>query len=159
MPKPEPTDSRNARQDGSGKPPAPAALAAPASLLAVCPSQGRRMKLPPVGGWALVRLWWGKVRRAMLGRVLKGVTRRRHARRRGQCLRCGACCQLGRICPSLTTSPTGGPAACEKYDSWRHLSCHLFPTTASDLRDRDLILPDTPCGYYFVDEKGQAGDD
>jgi hypothetical protein len=119
---------------------------------AVCPSQGRRMKLPPVGGRALVRLWWGKIRRAMLGRVLKGVTRRRHALRRGQCVRCGACCQLGRICPSLRLDPAGGLAACERYDSWRDPTCHLFPTTVSDLGDRDLILPDRPCGYYFEEE-------
>jgi hypothetical protein len=144
MQSPEPGES------GCTSPNGPADSSAPA----VCPSLGRRMMLPPVGGRGLVRLWWGKIRRAMLGRVLKGVTRRRHALRRGQCNRCGACCQLGRICPALLTSPTG-PAACERYDSWRDPTCHLFPTTVSDLRDRDMILPDRPCGYYFVDEKDQ----
>ena len=140
MPEPQQTDS-SARQGASSQPPA-----------AVCPSQGRRMKLPPVGGGALMRLWWGKIRRALLGRVFKGATRRRHALRRGECLRCGACCQLGRICPALNLDPAGGPAACEKYNSWRDPTCHLFPTTQSDLGDRDLILPDRPCGYFFEEE-------
>ena len=101
-----------------------------------------------------MRLWWGKLRRALLGRVLKGFTRRRHALRSGHCLRCGACCQLGRVCPSLVVEPSG-LTTCLKYNLPRDPTCELFPTTASDLSDRDLILPGAKCGYSFSD--GEEG--
>ena len=45
------------------------------------------------------------------------------------------------------------------YDSWaRELAagqwlvalCRLFPIDERDLRDRDIIAPDTPCGFSFL---------
>ncbi len=107
--------------------------------------------MPRVGLTGFVRLWWGKVRRAFLGRALPGYVRRRLALRRGSCTRCGACCQLGMVCPSLAADPSG-LALCVKYDSKRHQNCFHFPITQSDLRDRDLILPGTQCGYWFPDQ-------
>jgi hypothetical protein len=103
----------------------------------------------------LAILLWGKLRRAVMGHVLTGYTRRRHELRRGQCLRCGACCQLGRVCPSLEIDEDG-LASCRKYDQSRGPTCRLYPTTESDLRDRDRISPATKCGYYFVDGAGPA---
>jgi hypothetical protein len=115
-----------------------------------CPAKGEGATMPRVGLGGMVRLWWGKVRRAVLGRVFPGYIRRRHALRRGQCVRCGACCQLGIVCPSLGADDSG-LAMCAKYDSKRDLNCSVFPITQSDLRDRDMILPGTPCGYWFPD--------
>jgi hypothetical protein len=120
-----------------------------------CPAKAKPLKLPPLDLGGLAVLWWGKLRRAMLGRVLTGHSRRRHELRRGECLRCGACCQLGRICPSLEIDGHG-LAACAKYDQPRDPTCRLYPTTESDLRDRDRISPGTRCGYYFADKPGQA---
>jgi hypothetical protein len=117
---------------------------------------GRLNKMPPVGVGGYARLWWGKIRRALLGRVFTGYTRRRHALRRGECKRCGACCQLGRYCPSLETDEKG-LAKCLKYDQKRDPTCMLYPTTESDLRDRDRIMPKAKCGYYFVDGSGSEG--
>jgi hypothetical protein len=113
------------------------------------------IKMPPVGLGGFVILWWGKLRRAMLGRVLTGCTKRRHELRRGQCRQCGACCQLGRLCPSLAIDESG-LAECLQYDQPRDPTCRLYPTTASDLRDRDRISPGTKCGYYFVDKADPA---
>ncbi len=61
---------------------------------------------------------------------------------------------LGRVCPSLDIDENE-PARCLKYDRKRDPTCRLYPTTESDLRDRNLISPDTRCGYYFV-TKAQA---
>jgi hypothetical protein len=119
------------------------------------PGHAKPVKMPPVGLGGFAILWWGKLRRALLGRVLTGCTKRRHELRRGQCLRCGACCRLGRVCPSLAIDESG-LAECLKYDQPRDPTCRLYPTTASDLRDRDRISPGTKCGYYFVDKAGRA---
>jgi len=120
------------------------------------PRQAKPLKLPPLGLGGYAILWWGKLRRALLGRVLTGYTKRRHELRRGECHRCGACCQLGRVCPSLEIDDSG-LAKCAKYDQTRDPTCRLYPTTASDLRDRDRISPGTKCGYYFADKAGPAG--
>ncbi len=34
--------------------------------------------------------------------------------------------------------------------------CSLFPIDERDLRDRDLVMPDHPCGFYFVTEESRA---
>jgi len=143
------------------KPDVPCPLAGPGGESHLPPAQVRPgkakpLKMPPLGLGGIAVLWWGKLRRAMLGRVLTGHTRRRHELRRGQCLRCGACCQLGRVCPSLEIDENG-LASCAKYDQPRDPTCRLYPTTESDLRDRDRISPGTKCGYYFADKAGPAG--
>ena len=106
------------------------------------------MKLPAVRWYRLPQLWWGKARRRLLADVFKGYTRRRHAMRTGGCTRCGACCQLGRVCPHLEFDENG-LSLCKIYDKKRDATCRLFPTTESDLADRDLIKPGTTCGYRF----------
>jgi hypothetical protein len=108
--------------------------------------------MPRVGCRGMAQLWLGKLRRAWLGRVRKGYTAKRHALRQGECHRCGACCQLGRVCPDLVIDPAG-LAKCLKYDKKRDPTCELYPTTLADLRDRDLISPTTRCGYSFLDKK------
>ena len=144
----EPKPNATCRADGQASQP----HVAPTN---VHPAQAKPPRMPPVGLGGYAMLLWGKLRRALLGRVLTGYTRRRHELRRGQCLRCGACCQLGRLCPSLEIDDNG-LAACLKYDQSRDPTCRLYPTTASDLRDRDRISPGTKCGYYFVDKADPA---
>ncbi len=61
---------------------------------------------------------------------------------------------LGRVCPSLEIDEDA-PARCLKYARKRDPTCRLHPTTESDLRDRNLISPDTRRGHYFV-TKAQA---
>lgn len=109
------------------------------------------MKLPAVAWYRLPRLFWGKLRRRLLADVFRAYTRRRHALRRGACQRCGACCQLGRVCPHLAFDEAG-QSLCRIYDRKRDATCRNFPTTASDLRDRDLVQPGTRCGYWFEGE-------
>ena len=109
------------------------------------------MKLPPVSVGTLIVLWWGKIRRAALGRVFTGYTRRRHELRRGECQRCGTCCQLGRVCPSLEYD-AAGVASCKQYNDYRDPTCRLFPTTESDLKDVQRVRPDAVCGYHFADK-------
>jgi hypothetical protein len=104
----------------------------------------------------MVRLWWGKLRRQFQGRFMKDFIRRRHALRRGECTRCGACCMLGIACPSLEFEGSG-LASCRKYGSARNVACQVFPYTASDLRERNLILPGTPCGYSFPQGPARRG--
>ena len=107
------------------------------------------MRLPAVSFATLVVLWWGKIRRALLGRVFTGYTRRRHELRRGECRRCGTCCQLGRVCPDLVYD-AHGVASCKSYHEKRDPTCRLFPTTESDLKDVRRVDPGRTCGYRFA---------
>jgi hypothetical protein len=70
-------------------------------------------------------------------------------RRIGACRNCGICCQLGWGCwfhRGLEMETEGG---CSRYEM-RPSTCRLFPIDQRDLRDRNLLLPHTPCGYSFV---------
>ena len=113
-----------------------------------------RMKLPQVSFGTLLVLWWGKLRRAVATRVLPWYTRHRHELRRGQCKRCGTCCQLGWVCPYLEFD-VAGLAACNRYGGYRDPSCRVFPTTEADLRDVQRVRPEAVCGFRFV-EKGAS---
>ncbi|NQT52430.1 hypothetical protein HQ576_10285 [bacterium] len=95
------------------------------------------------------RLWWGKARRYYLGRLRPGYVKRQHERRRGECARCGACCQLGIYCWSLQNHQP--VAECKRHTS-RPMNCRIFPIDERDLRDRDLIVSDVRCGYSFDDD-------
>ncbi len=92
-------------------------------------------------------LSWGKVRRFFQATLFRGAIKKSEARREGQCLRCGACCKLVYKCPALFYTEDG-LAAC-KYHKARPLNCRVFPVGEKDLADRNLILPDIPCGYSF----------
>ena len=101
-----------------------------------------------------LRLLWGKVRRLGLG-----VFRRRHvreslARRRGECVRCGACCVLGIRCPSLRSNGRGTECRIHRL---RPMNCRLFPIDERDLADRALIRPDVPCGFHFDGQQPEQG--
>lgn len=94
-------------------------------------------------------LGWGKLRRAYLITFQTERVRRALARRVGHCHRTGACCKLMFECPALDTA--GGTAACTIYPG-RGPNCSLFPIDERDLRDRDRVTPETPCGFRFIPE-------
>lgn len=94
-------------------------------------------------------LGWGKLRRAYLITFHGERVRRSLARRVGHCHRTGACCRLMFECPALDNPE--GLAACSIYVG-RGPNCSLFPIDERDLRDRDRIMPGTPCGFRFVPE-------
>ena len=103
--------------------------------------------------WQKVKLLWGRPRRLYLGLLRPGYVRASHQRRRGECRRCGACCQLAVRCPHLRYNQA--QAECDKYDGKRPLNCQTFPIDERDIADRDLVAPDTPCGFSFVPPDGQ----
>ena len=98
------------------------------------------------------KLLWGKVRRFYLALFRRRYVRDNLARRHGECRRCGACCALGYRCAALRES--GDITEC-RFHKYRPSNCRLFPIDERDLADRDLILPDTPCGFHFGQQDGQ----
>ncbi len=92
-------------------------------------------------------LFWGKLRRFYYHQCNTRYIRENHARRVGECARCGACCMLAHPCPNLAFEKDG--LTCCKIHNRRATNCRVFPIDERDLRDRDLLLPGTPCGYSF----------
>jgi len=82
---------------------------------------------------------WGKLRRFYLVRFRRNYVKKMHALRRGQCLRCGACCSITIRCPHLKDHNR-----CTIYER-RYEQCRLFPIDPRDLRGRL-----SACGYRFV---------
>jgi hypothetical protein len=89
-----------------------------------------------IGLW-LVRLA-GQIRRQYLCRFRPAYVARMKASRRGECRRCGSCCNLTYHCPFLKRD-----GDCRIYRS-RTLTCRDFPIDAVDLR-----LTRVPCGLHF----------
>ena len=108
-----------------------------------------------VGIWTTLRLFAGRPRRLFYNWFRKKYVRESLARRRGECHRCGACCQMGNRCRFLYYED--GLACCKVYDERKSPNCRRFPMDERDLADRDLILPDRPCGYVF-DSNGENND-
>ena len=92
-------------------------------------------------------LGWGKVRRFYLSHFRRAYVRESLARRVGQCDRTGACCHLMFTCPLLDTA--SDPVRCRVHEI-KPKVCRLFPIDERDLRDRDILSPDAPCGFSFV---------
>ena len=91
-------------------------------------------------------LVWGKVRRIFLS-AIPPLSRylQRHYGLTGSCQSCGASCKLLFQCPHWDTRSS----LCKIYED-RPMICRLFPITPTDLRDRDLVLKQTPCGFSFA---------
>jgi hypothetical protein len=92
-------------------------------------------------------LGWGKARRFYLAHLRPGYVRESLARRVGQCDRTGACCRLMFTCPLLDHKTE--PVRCTIHEI-KPKVCRLFPIDERDLRDRDIISPEAPCGFTFV---------
>jgi len=97
---------------------------------------------------------WGKFRRAFLIALRKKHVEGMLERRRGECLRCGACCKILIRCPSYDDS--SGSPRCLIYED-RPGNCGLFPLNEYDLRDRNIIQPHRKCGFHFVDHGNGNG--
>lgn len=69
------------------------------------------------------------------------------AMRRGDCNRCGLCCQLVVKCVFLRYED--GLAACGCYEK-RPPNCSKFPVNQADIDDVNRIAPHAPCGYSFA---------
>lgn len=106
------------------------------------------LKVAKLSVWGRLRLLLGRPRRLFINLFRPGYVRASLARRRGECRRCGACCQMGAYCRHLKYG-ADGLAECARYQKWRTANCRNFPIDARDLAERDLVAPDTPCGFYF----------
>jgi hypothetical protein len=97
-------------------------------------------------------LFRGKLRRLYLVHLRPRYVERSIARRQGQCNRTGACCNLLFRCPLFTPVPL---PAC-RINSHKPKARHAFPIDERDLRDRDVISPDVPCGFSFPSGQGET---
>ena len=95
-------------------------------------------------------LGWGKVRRFWYGIFCRDYIVRASERRSGECRRCGASCKLMIYCPSLNECVD--PNECVRHTT-RPKNCRIFPVDEADLRDRDLVMPDQPCGFAFASSR------
>ena len=118
-------------------------------------AEALRERYEEIGFGARCRLVWGKARRWYLLNFRSGYVRQSLARRRGDCARTGACCHLGFGCPLARGCADSADVECRIY-SWRPTNCRIFPLDERDLHDRDLVMPDSPCGYYFVPAQGKT---
>ncbi|MFN2530222.1 MAG: YkgJ family cysteine cluster protein [Pyrinomonadaceae bacterium] len=105
-----------------------------------------RLRARKVAGAKLrARQAQGKIRRFV------NTTFRKHemvaalALRRGDCNRCGACCELVFKCPFLKKN-SDGTTLCGIYEN-RPNSCRLFP-----IEQRDITEVRGTCSYYFIEK-------
>jgi len=92
----------------------------------------------------------GKVRRFVNTNFRKEETIAALALRRGECNRCGACCELVFKCPFLKKN-TDGTSLCGIYEN-RPNSCRLFP-----IEQRDIQELRGSCSYYFIEKPVTLG--
>lgn len=104
-----------------------------------------------------IKLIRGKMHRFYVGHFDKAYVERHLARRKGECKRCGACCQLLFHCAFAAECKEG--IGCKIYKN-RPVNCRIFPLHPRDLSERDIVAPNQPCGYYFEErhaaQKSQA---
>ena len=100
-------------------------------------------------------LIWGKIRRSLLSLCppLVHYLQKKYGLS-GGCKSCGASCKLLFQCPYWNEQTH----MCNVYED-RPNVCRLFPLTPSDIRDRNLVLLETPCGFLFQKkEEGEKKD-
>ena len=92
----------------------------------------------------------GVARRFFLNVFRKRYVSESLARRKGDCARCGVCCHLvANKCASLHVDAAAGHSSCRLYNVYRLPNCRTFPIDPRDIADRNLVAPDTPCGYFW----------
>jgi hypothetical protein len=87
----------------------------------------------------------GKIRRFLNTNFRKQEMVAALALRRGECNRCGACCELVFKCPFLKKK-SDGTSLCGIYEN-RPNSCRLFP-----IEKRDIQELHGSCSYYFIEK-------
>ncbi len=87
----------------------------------------------------------GKLRRFVSINFRKEEVIEKLALRRGDCNRCGACCEILFKCPFLKKHPDG-TTTCGIYED-RPNQCRLFP-----IDRRDLAEVRGTCSYYFIEK-------
>ncbi len=87
----------------------------------------------------------GKLRRFVNIRFRKDEVIEKLALRRGECNRCGACCEILFKCPFLKKH-TDGTTTCGIYED-RPDQCRLFP-----IERRDLDEVRGQCSFYFIEK-------
>lgn len=91
----------------------------------------------------------GVNRRFFLNLFRRKYVRKSLERRLGECKRCGVCCHLvANKCGALHLHKDG-QSTCRLYSFYRLPNCRTFPIDPHDIADRDLVAPETPCGYYW----------
>jgi hypothetical protein len=92
----------------------------------------------------------GKIRRFVNTNFRKAETVAALSLRRGECNRCGACCELVFKCPFLKKNADGS-STCGIYEN-RPNSCRLFP-----IEPRDIMEVRGTCSYYFIEKPMRLG--
>ena len=92
----------------------------------------------------------GKLRRFVKTNFKKREIVADLALRRGECNRCGACCELVFKCPFLKKQKDG-TTLCGIYEN-RPNQCRLFPT-----EQRDIQEVRGSCSYYFIEKPVRLG--
>ena len=87
----------------------------------------------------------GKLRRFVSVRFRRGEVVESLALRRGDCNRCGACCEILFKCPFLKKHGDG-TTSCGIYED-RPSQCRLFP-----IDRRDLNEVRGTCSFYFIEK-------
>jgi hypothetical protein len=87
----------------------------------------------------------GKVRRFVSANFRKEEVIASLALRRGECNRCGACCEILFKCPFLKKHDDG-TTTCGIYED-RPNQCRLFP-----IEKRDLEEVRGSCSFYFIEK-------
>jgi hypothetical protein len=87
----------------------------------------------------------GKIRRFVNTKFRKQEIIASLALRRGECNRCGACCELVFKCPFLKKN-ADGTSLCGIYEN-RPNQCRLFP-----IEQRDIQEVRGTCSYYFIEK-------
>lgn len=93
---------------------------------------------------------WGTPRRFFLNVFRPGYVKASLAKRKGQCKRCGACCRLVVRCVHFYYDK--GLPACRIY-KFRPPNCSNYPINQKDITDRDAVMPDSPCGFFWPEEE------
>jgi Putative zinc- or iron-chelating domain len=92
----------------------------------------------------------GKLRRFLRTNLRKQEVIDALALRRGECNRCGACCEILYKCPFLKKQPDG-TGLCGIYED-RPNACRYFP-----IDQRDLQEVRGTCSFYFIEKPIKLG--
>jgi len=95
----------------------------------------------------------GKARRFYLVHFRPRYVAESIARRQGDCHRTGAYCNLLFTCPIFSAKPL---PTCRVHD-YKPKVCKMFPIDERDLSDRDIVSPETPCGFTFTPARSVSG--